>query len=322
MLESLLAQDWPAERPPVRLLLVDDGSTDDSANLAREIAGDRLEIELSPEPRGIGGNWNRCAELAIATGADAFCLAHQDDIYAPTFLVRLAAALEAQADAGIAHCRATAIDQSGQPVDSGAERYKQHFWRDGPQRDRAAQYRRLWNGNFVCCPAVLYRASAFSATGTFRTDLRFALDWEYWFRLLRTGHGIADVDEALVEYRRHPTAATRVATSDRWRFEEELQVLDEARREGIAAGLLAATAGPSPALRNNLLHEALTDLERGDHRGARKKLEFVRDHAPELWRDFYVRTFRTLTRLGPPGRVLLGVCRGLAIRYGLGGASG
>jgi len=314
-LESLLQQT----ASDFRLVLVDDGSADESIAVARSTAGDRIEILASDSPLGIAGNWNRCADLVETP---YFCLAHQDDVYRPEFLARLIDALQRHPEAGMAHCRSEAIDAQGKPLDSGAERYKQHFWRQVASDDLAAHYERLWHGNFISCPAVVYRTAAFRDAGPFRTDLNFALDWEYWFRMLRSGHGIVDVDEPLLQYRRHATAATAAATHERWRFVEELQVLTEARELGVKSGLLRNDDRVSPALRNNLLHEALTDLERGNRNAAGAKLEFVREHAPELWNDRYVRTFRTLLRLGPPGRFLLGVCRGLAIRFGLGGAGG
>jgi hypothetical protein len=313
LLESLLRQTLGG----FRLLLVDDGSTDGSAAVAREVAGDRIEILRNEAPLGIGANWNRCAQ---SVDTDYFCLAHQDDVYRPDFLACLVDALERAPGAGIAHCRSAAIDAGGRALHSGAERYKRHFWRTIAAGDRAAHYRRLWHGNFVCCPAVVYRTRSFRDAGPFRSDLRFALDWEYWFRLLRRGHDIADVEAVLVDYRRHPTAATAAATSGRWRFAEELEVLDEAREKGIAAGLLPPRVGASPALRNNLLHETLTDLERGDTAAARAKLAFVQRHAPALWNDVHVRIFRILARCGAPGRLLLGIGRELAIRHGLGGA--
>jgi glycosyltransferase involved in cell wall biosynthesis len=314
LLESLLAQteqDWA-------LLLVDDGSTDGSAALARAVAGDRIVIHRNEPALGIGGNWNRCLEL-VAT--PFCCLAHQDDVYEPRYLERMLAALRARPDAGMAHCRATAMDADGASLPSPAERFKQHFWRQAPGADRAAHYARLWRGNFVCCPSALYRTDAVRVTGPFRRDLRFALDWEYWFRLLRAGFGIVDVDAVLVRYRRHAAAASRAATADRSRFAEELQVLATARAEGVRAGLLDTRVGPSPALRNNLLHEAFEDLRAGRRAAVAEKLAFVRDHAPELWHDRYVRAFRILWRLGPAGRWALGCGRRLVVRFGVGGAT-
>jgi glycosyltransferase involved in cell wall biosynthesis len=313
LLQSLLRQT----EPDFVLLLVDDGSSDGSAALAREVAGDRIAVHRNDPALGIGGNWNRCIELVTTP---FFCLAHQDDIYEPRYLERLLAALRARPDAGMAHCRATAVDVDGVAFVSPAEQFKEHFWRHTPGVDRAAHCARLYSGNFVCCPSVLYRTDAVRKTGPFRTDLRFALDWDYWFRLLRAGFGIADIDELLVRYRRHDGAASKAASADRSRFEEELQVLTSARREGVTAGLLAADVGASPALRNNLLHEALVDLQAGRREAVAHKLAFVREHAPELWRDPYVRTFRGLWRLGAPGRWLLGAGRRLAVRFGLGAA--
>lgn len=313
LLQSLLRQT----EPDFRLLLVDDASQDGSAALAREIAGDRIAVHRNEPALGIGGNWNRCLELV---STPFVCLAHQDDVYAPDYLARMLAALRARPDAGIAHCRASAMDVHGVPFLSPAERFKDHFWKHAPGADRAAHYARLYRGNFVCCPSVLYRTEAVRAAGEFRTDLRFALDWEFGFRLLRAGWGVVDVDALLLHYRRHEGAASNAANADRSRFEEELQVLAAARRDGIAAGLLAAEAGPSPALRNNLLHEAFVDLEAGRRDAVAHKLAFVHEHAPELWRDAYVRTFRGLWRCGAPGRWALGIGRGLAVRFGFGTA--
>jgi hypothetical protein len=315
LLESLLGQT----RQDFELLLVDDGSRDDSVGLAREVAGSRVRVHRNETPRGIGGNWNRCVELVETP---FLCLAHQDDVYEPQYLERLLAALQARPDAGLAHCRASAMDAGGSAFESLAERFKEHFWKRDPGEDRAAHYARLWCGNFVCCPTVLYRTEAVRKAGPFRTDLRFALDWEYWFRLLRHGYAIADVPELLMHYRRHAAAASAGATADRSRFDEELRVLDEARAAGTAAGLLPATALASPALRNNLLHEAFTDLQAGRRDAVVRKLDFVRQRAPALWRDPYVLVFRSLWRLGAPGRLALGLGRHLAVRFGPGGPGG
>jgi GT2 family glycosyltransferase len=319
LLRSLLAQTHPA----VELVLVDDASRDDSVEIARRVAGPRLTVHQNAEPLGIGGNWNRCVELVRTP---YFVLAHQDDVYEADYAARMLAALEAEPGAGMAHCRTMAIDADGRPAPCAAERYKQHFWRvlpaGGSRAERARHYARLWSGNFVSCPSVMFRTAAVRATGPFRGDLRFALDWDYWFRLLRSGFGIVDVDRVLLRYRRHATAATRAATVGRWRFEEELQVLGEACAAGVAAGLLEPPRRSSPALRNNLLHEALTDMENGQHKAAARKLAFVRRAAPELWSDPLVRVFRVLGRMGAPGRMLLGVGRALALRFGFGGAGG
>ncbi len=313
LLHSLLAQT----RQDFELLLVDDASNDGSPELARAVAGDRVQVHRNEQPLGIGANWNRCVELARAPFV---CLAHQDDVYEPEYLERMLAAFAARPDAGMAHCRAAAIDADGRGMPSAAERFKAHFWRHSPGRDRAAHYERLWRGNFIVCPSMCFRADALRATGPFRTDLHFALDWEYTFRLLRAGFGIVDVHEVLMHYRRHDDAATTAANRTHTRLGEELQVLRAAVAAGEAIGLLRKGLGVSPALRGSLLHEALTDLQAGRRASVEQKLWFVRQHAREAWRDPYVRVFRALWRLGPPGRWLLALGRRLAVRTGVGTA--
>jgi len=315
LLESLLAQT----RQDFALLLVDDRSTDGSPALAEAIAGDRMLVVENSRRLGLGGNWNRCAQLVRTP---YFCLAHQDDVYEPDYLARMLARLEAAPAAAMVHCQARAIDRDGKELRSPAERYKAHFWRRARASDRAGLYRQLWRGNFVCCPSVLYRTAAFGQVGGFHAGLSFAVDWELWFRLLAAGHDIAAEPAELLRYRRHPAATTRDATRTLTRFLEELAVLEQARRQGLAGGLLAAEPPPSPALRNNLLHEALEDLHAGDAEAARQKLDFLKERLPAAWNDPYVRTFRSLVRLGAPGRALLGLGRGVAVRLGLGGTAG
>ena len=117
LLQSLLAQT----RQDFELLLVDDGSSDDSIAVAREVAGDRVVVHRNEPALGIGGNWNRCVDLVTTP---YFCLAHQDDVYETHYLERMLAALAERPDAGFAHCRASAIDADGKPMTSPAERYK------------------------------------------------------------------------------------------------------------------------------------------------------------------------------------------------------
>lgn len=313
LLESLLAQS----RQDFRLLLIDDGSDDGSAELARRVAGDRIRVVVSPRPRGLAGNFQHCADQVRTR---FFCLAHQDDIYEKDYLSTLLPALQARPQAALAHCRARAIAADGAPLSGPAERYKDRLWRgrqgDGP----VANYQRLYRGNFICCPSVLFRTEHFRGVGGFRTDLEFALDWDLWLRLARAGRDFVGVPRVLIRYRRHDVASSRGSTRSLVRFREELELLTAARRNGIDDGLLPADTAPSPALRNNVLHEALDDLVLRDDEGVMQKLRFLRDYAPELWNDPYVRTFRALRRLGPVGSRLLALGRSTAVRLGLGGA--
>jgi GT2 family glycosyltransferase len=310
LLESLLAQT----RQDFDLLLVDDASTDGSAELARSIAGARVRVVRNERPLGLAGNFARCVEL---TATPFVCLAHQDDVYEPGYLEALFDALQARPDAAFAHCPARAIDADGRVVDSAAERHKVRRCARAANADRRALYALLFRGNFVCCPSVLFRTDALRAAGGFDARWHYALDWELWFRLLRASHSFATVTRPLLRYRRHDAAASRARTRDLSRFREEVEVLAQARELGVAAGLLDAGAR-STAVRNNALHEACDDLHRGDRAAAAAKIAFVRA-LPGFSRDPWLCAFAAMARLGAPGRTALTAGRALAVRLGLGG---
>ncbi len=307
LLESLLAQT----RQDFALILVDDGSTDGSPDVARVVVGERIEIHRNDPALGLAANFNRCARLARTP---FFCLAHQDDVYEPTYLAEMVAALEAAPTAGFAHCRAVAIDAEGRAFDAPAERFKERFWRPSPELSAGDHYRLLFAGNYIVCPSVLFRTEAFVAVGGFRPDLRFATDWELWFRMVHAGRLPLGVHARLLRYRRHVGAATKEAVRDLRRYREELIVLTEAALLGARDGFVAADARPL-ALRNALLQDAGEDLLARDRPAAARKLAFLREAAPRLFRDPAVVVFRLLCWLGPLGRGLVRLGRALALRF-------
>ena len=314
-LEPMVRSWLQQSRQDFELLLVDDASTDASVELVCRTAGDRVRIVRNQERRGLAANFAHAASLVKTP---FFCLAHQDDLYERDYLQRLLAALEAEPDAAVAHCSATASDGDGNEITAAAERFKNGLARQAVGATRSELYGLLWRGNFVCCPSVLFRTAAYRAVGGFDTRLSFALDWELWFRMVRTGHRFTTVTTPLVRYRRHADNATRSATRSLRRFEEELQVLQEAHAHGVAERLMRAQRAPGRSLRNNLVNEAFEDLRHGDHTAFRDKLRFVSERVPHLRRDPYVLALRVLSRFGTLGVSALGLGRRAAVRLGLG----
>lgn len=306
LLESLLRQT----RQDFELVLVDDASTDDSVAVAREVCGDRLRIVENAAPLGIGGNWNRCAQLV---GTPLFCLAHVDDVYEPTYAEQMCAALAAQPDAAFAHCRAHALDEDGHALDSPIERYKDGFWGRLQDPSPQAQFLLLRAGNFVMCPSIIYRAEQFMAVGPFDERLRATLDWQWNVRAALAGHPIVAVAERLMGYRRH----VQSVTADNWlrldRYREEAALLRWIDAVGRERGWLADDAPRSKALRNNILYDAFVDLRGGARGRARARLEFARREEPELAWDALGRGVAALAHTGIVGRAALGAALRLVL---------
>jgi SAM-dependent methyltransferase len=64
-----------------KLILVDDASTDNTAQIARELEG--ITVYVHPRNRGYGGNQKTCYAKAIEHGADIIVLLHPDYQYDP-----------------------------------------------------------------------------------------------------------------------------------------------------------------------------------------------------------------------------------------------
>jgi glycosyltransferase involved in cell wall biosynthesis len=292
LLESLRRQTESG----LRIVVVDDRSTDDSVAVARSHPD--IEVIVNERRLGIGGNWNRCASLV---GSEFFALAHMDDVYEPEWARRSIERLREQPAAGAVHSRARAIDERGEFFDSPRERYKLRAWRCVTHGDRAATYRRLLQGNFVAAPSVVWRTAAFRRFGGFDAALQFALDWKALFELLLAGHELAAVEAPLVRYRRHLASATHHLGDVTQRTREEIAVAAFARERGIAAGLLGVDTPVSTAARDLALVDVVDDLRGGHRERARARVRFLREESGLYGRDGIVRAVSASLSLGRIG---------------------
>lgn len=92
-LRSLLAQSYPG---PLRIVLVDDGSTDGTGALARQIADPRLHVlDGAPRPPGWSGKLWAVQQGVAATGAGLVLLTDADILHDPLHCATLVAKLDA-----------------------------------------------------------------------------------------------------------------------------------------------------------------------------------------------------------------------------------
>lgn len=157
-LDSVFAQDYDN----VEVIVVDDGSTDNTADVLRAYA-DRVRV-VTQENRG--ANPARNAGLAVATGTFVIFV-DADVVMRPSMLTKLAAALAAHPDASYAY--------------AGFRFGWKHF-RGVPWN--AAKLRRM---NFVHTSALVRRADF----PGFDNAVRRFQDWDVWLTMLAQGkHGV------------------------------------------------------------------------------------------------------------------------------------
>jgi glycosyltransferase involved in cell wall biosynthesis len=180
------------------LLIVDDGSSDDSLSMARSFAKDDARISVIPqEHAGASAAHNRAAEAARA---DWLAVADADDVQLPQRFERLWAKIEKDPSIGVC----------GGAVE---------VWHGGPE----AGYSAGWPCDDAGIRAgMVFESTIFNPTVLYRKSLlgppvnghdrwfTMAHDYDLWARMLGVAR-FANIPETLTRYRRHPTQITQSA---------------------------------------------------------------------------------------------------------------
>jgi glycosyltransferase involved in cell wall biosynthesis len=191
-------------------VVVDDGSTDDTAAIAAEFAARDGRFRLvRTEPGG------PCAARNVGMGelldrSDYLTFMDADDLWTPDALERLVAAAQAGDGAIGAHGLAEFVDEAGAPLTPGVfpalGRARLGCRGGWPRRVDPAQptrFEHVVTQSILFPPGVMVaRASAYRAVGPFDERMRYAEDWDITIRLTRVGD-LAFLDDVVLGYRRH-----------------------------------------------------------------------------------------------------------------------
>lgn len=184
-IESVLLQTYAN----YELIVVDDGSTDNSPNVADHY---RTQLRyVRQENQGLAGARN--TGIRHATGTFVAFI-DSDDRWQPIFLQKMTSLAAAYPEAAVYYCGSYYFD-----VDS-------HLL---PQLATATvvppeqTYHTLLRANFLNANAILLRRAAAIEAGLFDRNFRRLQDWEFWLQLARAGQRFIGTAEPLVYYRLH-----------------------------------------------------------------------------------------------------------------------
>jgi alpha-1,3-rhamnosyltransferase len=157
--------------PPASLLVIDDGSADDSPRIIERVLKDcPFACEFNARAnRGLCATLN---EGLAKTVGDYFAYLGSDDLWLPEFLAARVALLDARGRAALAYGHCFYIDGEDQIIDSTAD------WADYADGDARPM---LWRGTGPHSPTVVYRRDALARHG-WNEGARLE-DYELYLRL-------------------------------------------------------------------------------------------------------------------------------------------
>ena len=260
---SVLAQTYT----PIEVIVVDDGSTDDTAE-ALEPFGTSITV-IRQGNHGLYATRN----LAVSRASGEFiAFLDADDAWHPEKVARQIAVFDARPDCVLTHTKTTYIDDAGRPVSMPHKP-----WHDSNAFDVFA----LLEHNFITASSVIVRRSALGQD-PFHAGVRGCEDWDLWLRLSRVGP-FAYLDEALTLYRFHES---NMSANQGLMLESALAVLDNFQREERDAVVRAAARKQMRAASGALAHHL---YESGRLQEARK---FFVQGAPDMsaagWKRLFV----------------------------------
>lgn len=200
-----------------------------------------LPVFVNEGEKGITGDWNfamSCADTKYVT------IAHQDDLYEPTYLEKILARAEKSKNPIVIFTEYYEV-RNGERVEKNRLLKIKRLLNTGfrlSSRSRWMRLRVLSLGNSICCPSVTFCADA-CKDFRFDAQFRFACDWDAWDRLARGKGDFLYISERLMGHRIHEDSETTKLTAGSRRAEEEYAMFCRYWPKWIARKLSGFYAG-------------------------------------------------------------------------------
>jgi glycosyltransferase involved in cell wall biosynthesis len=173
----------------IEVLVVDDGSTDDTAVIVERMAARDARVRLLRQPNG-GVSVARNAALRVARG-DFFALLDSDDLWAPEFLAEQLAIMAARPEVDIVTGNAWVLGGTNDG------RLARPYPEPRPDPDLASIIGDEWS---VFIMSVI-RRRVYTTIGSFDESMRSNEDYDFWLRAAVAGFTFARNDRPLGHYR-------------------------------------------------------------------------------------------------------------------------
>jgi GT2 family glycosyltransferase len=219
--------------PLPQLILVDNGSTDDSLDELVRTFGGRIKYAPSAENLGFAGGTNIGIRYALQAGADWVLLINNDTFVSPTFLEELAAAVQARPDWRIL---SPMILYAGEPDviwSLGDRRIGPTLLTYGFLRNRRApnDLPAYLNADSVNACAMLVHRDVFARIGGFdETYFMYAEDADFCWRAQQAGFQMGAAARARMWHKVSRSTGIYHPQSRYWRVHNQIRFYQERGR--------------------------------------------------------------------------------------------
>jgi glycosyltransferase involved in cell wall biosynthesis len=213
-------------------------SSTPSAELEEFAGKNAVPLHINPRRLDIAADWNFA--LGAATNP-LVTLAHQDDLFAPSYSAQLSSALCRHPGAFFAFCDYSEHTPRGaRPtnINLRIKRALSHraFGTRECITETADKVRLLSFGNPICCPSVMLNRSTL-ADFRFPDGFQTNLDWMAWLMLARRSGGFVYVRQRLVSKGVHAGSETTATIANRARAREDRALFDSLWPKPVAAAI-------------------------------------------------------------------------------------
>jgi glycosyltransferase involved in cell wall biosynthesis len=183
-IQSVLASSYR----PLEILIINDGSTDNSLALAQELETQHPEVRVLDQANG-GVTKARNSGIAAAQGEYLLPL-DGDDLISPDYIQQGLAILATRPEVKVVYCQAEKFSDSGRKS-----------WKLKP-----FSLQQLAKDNMIFVSALFRKADAL-AVGGFSEDMQLGReDWEFWIKLLKNGGEVVQLPLVGFFYRLTPNS--------------------------------------------------------------------------------------------------------------------
>jgi len=229
--ESILVQTFR----DFELVVVDDGSKDDSPAILREYEAKDSRIKILSRPNtGIVGALND--GLAAARG-EFIARMDSDDLSTPERFEKQVTYLREHRECVLVGSQVLLIDPEGAPL--------------SPKWDTEYTHEKIDEGHLkghwpLVHPTVMIRREALALVGGYRSKYQYLEDLDLFLRLAEVGK-LASLRDVLLHYRLHPGSICHTREKDQDSLRPDLEA-DVYKRRGIAAPSHAESSQQSRSL--------------------------------------------------------------------------